>query len=173
MTQPSREKAGSRVARLTLMDAGLNFAHRMRATLQTSAEDTARFTLPVWVGEDRNVRIGLPVEEPHHGADVLQLIVPLDELLTTVGHAFGEAQSRERLTDALGEPKRGVGFDTAGEVLWLIYHRADEPDPSTVVTTLADDREQAKRKAQKVLGGNPDTYVATPLTRPETEVWSA
>jgi hypothetical protein len=45
--------------------------------------------------------------------------------------------------------------------VWLVHHNVD--DYRNVVVT-ADSREMAKRVAEGVLEGNPDTYVVTPVT---------
>jgi hypothetical protein len=79
---------------MSLMDAGLAFAPRVRVELQRSVEDVARFSLPVWAGADGSLRIALPVHDPEHGADNLQLIVPLGELVETVGRAVREQAER-------------------------------------------------------------------------------
>lgn len=96
-----RESESVPVASMQLMDAGLAFAQRMRAELmRNGVEDIARFMLPVWVDKDANVRIALPVEDPQHGTDVLQLIVPLDELLRATGDGLHENRYQSRLTEA-------------------------------------------------------------------------
>lgn len=45
--------------------------------------------------------------------------------------------------------------------VWLVYHNRDD---FFNVIVAADGREEAKRLAQDILKGNPDTYVVTPVT---------
>jgi len=81
----------TRVARWQMMDSGLGFAARMRVEIKGDGTiDIVRFALPIWVDRHDNVRIGLPVAEPEHGADLVQIIVPIGELLSAIGKAWTE-----------------------------------------------------------------------------------
>jgi hypothetical protein len=77
-----------RACRLQLMDSGLGFAPRMRAELQSTVEDVAKFALPTWIDQTGRLRVALPVCDPQHATDILQLIVPLAELLSAIGTAL-------------------------------------------------------------------------------------
>lgn len=61
-------------------------AARLAVTLQRDSQQR-EMTLPVWVGNDRQVRLGLPVADPQHDGDMLQVIVSLPELLSALGAA--------------------------------------------------------------------------------------
>lgn len=45
--------------------------------------------------------------------------------------------------------------------VFLVYHNKDDFQNVIVV---ANDREKAKRRAQRILGGDPDKYIVTPVT---------
>lgn len=70
-----------------LMDAGLAFAERIRATV---VHDDAEhhFDLPVWVDGNGRLRVALPKPAPRHGSDHDQVIVDVASLLRAVGGAL-------------------------------------------------------------------------------------
>lgn len=88
--QSTDDRMGRRVCGWQMMDAGLGYAQRMRVEMQSTVEDVARFALPMWVDSGEKVRIALPVADPQHGTDVVQIIVSIEELLGAVGRAWGE-----------------------------------------------------------------------------------
>lgn len=49
-------------------------------------------------------------------------------------------------------------------IIWALTTRTQKSD-RTVVICQGRDREDAKREARSTLGGNPDHYICTPLTR--------
>lgn len=90
-----------RAVSLELMDAGLAFAPRLRAEVMRTVEDCARFSLPVWLDDHGQLRIALPMADPEHGADHLQLVAPLGEVLEAIGQAVREQADRDQAAGGL------------------------------------------------------------------------
>ncbi len=65
----------------------------MRCTLQRGAQSEDR-TLSSWVDNDGRLRVALPVADPKHSADVLQLIIDPAAVLSTIGAALATASAR-------------------------------------------------------------------------------
>lgn len=79
------------------MVSGLGFAHPVRAELFHKPGDSETFDLPLWIGsDDGRVHIALPVSDPQHATDMVQVIVPLHDLLGAVSRAVADNQSKRR-----------------------------------------------------------------------------
>lgn len=53
-------------------------------------------------------------------------------------------------------------------ITWAVTDR--DPEHKFVVICQGSDREDAKREARRDLGGNPDDYIVSPITRPDDSV---